>query len=104
MLRAELSLPRELRPRESELTGAMHEVVAMSAENVDVVRRIHAADARGDYELALSFFSPSVELDATHMPDGRVFRGLDEVTGHIADWRSGWRDFREEVEEGLDAG
>jgi hypothetical protein len=53
----------------------------VSAENVELVRRVHAADARGEYELALSFFSPDVELDATHMPDGQVFRGLEQVRG-----------------------
>jgi ketosteroid isomerase-like protein len=76
----------------------------VSAENIELVQRVHSADAGGDYELALSFFSPHVELDATHMPDGQVFRGLDEVRGHILDWRSGWSAFREEVEEVLDAG
>jgi ketosteroid isomerase-like protein len=76
----------------------------VSAQNGELVRRIHAADGRGDYELALSFFAPDVVLDATHMPDGQVFCGLDEVRGHVADWRSGWRDFQEEVEDVLEAG
>lgn len=76
----------------------------MSAQNVELVQRILAADARGDSELALSFFAPDVELDATHMPDGQVFRGVDEVRGHIADWRSGWHDFQEEVEDIREAG
>src|SRR5205807_8441765 len=76
----------------------------MSAEDVELVRRIHDADARGEYELALSFFDRDVELDATHMPDGRVLCGFDEVRGHIAEWRASWHNFREEVEEILDAG
>jgi ketosteroid isomerase-like protein len=76
----------------------------MSREHVDLVLRIHDSDARGDYEQALSFFAPDVELDATHMPDGQVFRGLAEVRGHIAEWRASWRDFREQVEEVRDAG
>jgi uncharacterized protein len=76
----------------------------VSAENVELVRRVHDADASGEYELALSFFSPDVELDATHLPDGRVFRGLDDVRGHIVNWRSAWRDFEEDVEAVLDAG
>jgi ketosteroid isomerase-like protein len=76
----------------------------VSAQNVELVRRIHAADARGNYELALSFFAPDVELDATHMPDGQIFRGLDAVRAHVADWRSGWRDFQEEIEDVLEAG
>jgi ketosteroid isomerase-like protein len=76
----------------------------VSAQNGELVRRIHAADDRGDYELALSFFTPDVVLDATHMPDGQVFHGLDAVRGHIADWRSGWHDFQHGVEDVLEAG
>jgi ketosteroid isomerase-like protein len=76
----------------------------VSKANIELIRRIHEADAQQDYERALSFFDADVELDATHMPDGQIFRGLDEVSGHISDWRAGWSDFREDVEDLFDAG
>jgi uncharacterized protein len=76
----------------------------MSREHVELVRRIHEADARGDYEQALAHFASDVEFDATHMPDGQVFRGLAEVRDHIADWRARWSDFEEDVEDIIDAG
>jgi ketosteroid isomerase-like protein len=76
----------------------------MSAENLEVVRRMYEAFNRGDAEAALQCFDPDVVMDASHRVDGRVGHGRDEMTAILAEWLGTWDDFRDEVEEMHDLG
>ena len=54
----------------------------MSQENVEVVRRIYDAVARGDSETVLSLYDPDIEWDMSRgafgaIGGGRVYRGHD---------------------------
>jgi ketosteroid isomerase-like protein len=76
----------------------------MSKENVEVVRAMMAAFLEGDYERSLLTFDPEVEGDFTHMPDGRMTRGRDELRREIVRWRGTWDGLETEVEDIRDGG
>jgi ketosteroid isomerase-like protein len=81
----------------------------MSAENVDVVRRLYEAVARGDAPTVLSLYDPEVEWDASRSPLGRVtgasvFRGHEGLRRAFREWYEGWEHVEDEVEKLLDAG
>lgn len=58
----------------------------------------------GDYEGALLAFDPEVEGDFTHMPDGRMAHGREELRREVARWQSTWEHLETEIEDILDAG
>ena len=76
----------------------------MSEENVELIREMMAAFVAGDYERALAAFDPEVEGDFTHMADGRMAIGREELGREVARWALTWDNFETEVEEILDAG
>ena len=76
----------------------------MSEENVELIREMMAAFVAGDYERALAAFAPEVEGDFTHMADGRMTSGREEMGREVARWALTWENFETEVEEILDAG
>jgi|SRR5579859_3527464 len=76
---------------------------SVSSENVEIVRRVHAAWARGDFS-PVDAFDPQVEFETVRGVGHGVYHGLDEM-------RRAWREillsyghFRTEVEEIIDAG
>jgi ketosteroid isomerase-like protein len=75
----------------------------MSQENVEIVRKMMTAFIDGDYERALLAFDSEVEGDFTHMPDGRMTLGREELRGEIAGWQGTWDEFETEVEDIIDA-
>jgi ketosteroid isomerase-like protein len=73
-------------------------------QDVAVVQRMLEAYAAGAPERALEFLDPDVEFDATVRPDGRVWRGREEVRRAMREWADVWDDFEMNVERCIDAG
>jgi ketosteroid isomerase-like protein len=76
----------------------------MSRENVELVERVYEAFSRGDAAAALSYFDPSVVMDASHRVDGRIGHGHQELTAILIEWLGTWDRWREEIEETRDLG
>ncbi len=63
----------------------------MSPENVEVVREMWVAYARGDFEASLSTYADDAIWDDTnYRPDGEVHVGLDALVGLVSSWREAW--------------
>jgi ketosteroid isomerase-like protein len=75
----------------------------MSQENVEVVQAMFAAFLRGDYPTAIDAYDPSVVGDFTHMPDGQMTRGRDELWKEVARWIATWERLETRVERIIDA-
>ena len=45
----------------------------MSEENVEAVRRMYDACTSGDFDTAMAYLDPEIEMDLTLRPDGKVF-------------------------------
>jgi ketosteroid isomerase-like protein len=78
--------------------------LAMSHENVEMVRALLGAFDRADYEAALEALDPEIEWQA---PPGitigqEIYRGRDEVQRGFAEWLTAWDTHRFEPEEMLD--
>jgi ketosteroid isomerase-like protein len=75
---------------------------AMSQENVEIVRRIFARWAKGDFR-STDHFDPAVE---THWvsPDETVTYGLEALGASWAEWLEPWDHLTMEAEELFDAG
>jgi ketosteroid isomerase-like protein len=70
----------------------------MASANVEVVRSILAANARGDYS-STDWADPAIEFVIADGPSPGAWKG---VSGMAAGWRelaSAWRDFRTQAEE-----
>jgi ketosteroid isomerase-like protein len=76
----------------------------MSAENVEIVRRMYEAFHAGDIGGALAFFDPGVIFDASIRVDGGVGHGREELAAMAADWVGGWERWRETIEDMHDFG
>jgi ketosteroid isomerase-like protein len=76
----------------------------MSEENVEIIRRMYEAFYRGDFDDALAFFNPEVEVDASMRVDEGVGHGRDAVYAMVARWVGAWDEWREEIEEMRDLG
>jgi uncharacterized protein len=77
----------------------------MSEENVEVVRRMHDAYGRGDFQIAISCFDPEVELSTPpRQPGAGIYRGHEGVRRATAIWVGTWDDFSTQMEELTDLG
>jgi ketosteroid isomerase-like protein len=76
----------------------------MSRENVELVRRMQEAFVGAQPELALAFLDPDVVYDARERPDGRVWRGREQIAAAMVDWSEVWDDWEVEAERYVDAG
>jgi len=77
----------------------------MSRENVEVVRAMWAAYARGDFEASLGTYTEDTVWDDTlYRPDGAVHLGRDALVEVVRTWRAAWDDYDIEAEQVLDAG
>src|SRR4051794_18535715 len=77
----------------------------MSQENVDTVRRMYAAYARGDFEAGLSCLDPNIEFSQPEdEPGGGTYHGHAGVIEAFVKWTGAWEDYRVEVEELTDHG
>jgi ketosteroid isomerase-like protein len=76
----------------------------MSQENVEIIRRMYEAFYRGDFDGALAYFDPEVEVDASMRVDEGIGHGRDAVYAMVARWVGAWDEWREEIEEIRDLG
>jgi ketosteroid isomerase-like protein len=80
----------------------------MSRENIEVVRRIYDAAARGDSSAVLSLYDPEVEWS----PDSRfgglggeaVYRGHEGLRRFFREWHGAWETVEHSYGEMVDAG
>jgi hypothetical protein len=62
---------------------------AMSQENVEIVRGLHEAFARGDNDTPFSVYNPEIEWDMTRLPlpgEESVYHGHDGVRRYWRAW------------------
>jgi ketosteroid isomerase-like protein len=76
----------------------------MRQANVEVVETMFAAFLRGDYEAAIDAFDPSVVGDFTHMPDGQMTQGRDQLWEEVTRWVSTWKRLDTGIERIIEAG
>jgi ketosteroid isomerase-like protein len=76
----------------------------MSQQNLEVVRGSFEAFRAGDYARALEAFDPQVEYDLRHFPEGKIYHGRDGVTEAFRIWMAAFEDYRQELDELIDAG
>jgi ketosteroid isomerase-like protein len=81
----------------------------MSRENVEVVRAIYEAAARGHSDDVLGFYDPDVEWDVSQSPYrpvvGRdLYRGHEGLRRFFRDYRDPWRVIEDDCEDLIDAG
>jgi ketosteroid isomerase-like protein len=80
----------------------------MSRENVEVVRRVYEAIARGDSEAVLALYDPEVEWDMTGFPYGEMMQtrshGHEGLRAFWRDLYGAWENYEHEVHELIDAG
>ena len=79
----------------------------MSAENVEVVRRIYEAAARRDAETVFSLYDAEVELDNTRLGlagHRGIRRGHEGLRGVFRDWHDAWENVEYDYDELIDAG
>jgi ketosteroid isomerase-like protein len=77
----------------------------VSAENVAFVRSVFAATSRKEWDTVLAAYSPDIEWDDRDLrPEGAVHRGTDAMREEMRAWFGAWADYRQEVEQVLDAG
>jgi ketosteroid isomerase-like protein len=76
----------------------------MSRENVETVRSMWAAYARGDWDASLGAYAEDTVWDDTRFrPDGAVHRGRDALVDVVRTWRGAWERYESQAEV-LDAG
>jgi ketosteroid isomerase-like protein len=80
-------------------------VVAVSRENVEIVRRGYEAWARGDMAAVLDAFDPEIEWwEREEVPDERAHRGIDAIRTRLAELDEMWIGLAMEPRELIDAG
>jgi ketosteroid isomerase-like protein len=76
----------------------------MSRESVELIQRMYEAFYRGDFDGALAYYDPEVEVDASMRVDEGIGHGRDAVYAMVARWLGAWDEWREEIEEIRDLG
>jgi ketosteroid isomerase-like protein len=82
----------------------------MSAETVEIVRRVFEATARRDRDAVLALYDPEVEWDVSQDPamvamfESRVYRGQNAIRRFFREWYEAWENMRNDAEELIDAG
>jgi uncharacterized protein len=77
----------------------------MSAENVEVVRKLVAAYDRGELEAAAELLDSDFEMvQLPEHPEAGTYRGRDAARESIEAWTGSFEDFHSEYEEFIDAG
>ena len=77
----------------------------MSQENVEAVRRMYDAYARGDFATGLSYLDSGIEFSRpAEEPGGGTYHGHDGVIEAFRGWTGAWDDYRVAVEELTDLG
>jgi uncharacterized protein len=80
-------------------------LASVSQENVDLVRRMYDAYARGEVELGLSYLDPEIEFSQpAGEPGAGTYHGHEGVVQAFASWTGAWDDYRVDVDELIDFG
>jgi ketosteroid isomerase-like protein len=84
--------------------------VAVSRENVEIVRSVYEAASRGDTAAVIDVYDPEVEYDFSQSPFASMFkrtvyRGHEGLSAFFRElYDEAWRDVVDDVEEIADAG
>jgi uncharacterized protein len=79
----------------------------MSEQNVEVVRRVSEAFARGDLDTVFALVSPEIEWDFSHADtwlEEQSYQGYAAIMEFFSVWVGEWDDYHFELEEVIDAG
>jgi ketosteroid isomerase-like protein len=81
----------------------------MSQENVEIVRRVYEAVARGDSTTVLGLYDEDIEIDGSRLPEARlvgggVLRGHEGLRRFSREWGEAWEGAQDECEELIEAG
>jgi len=79
----------------------------VSAENVEIVRRLCEAYARRDWDTAFALLAADIEWDASTAgmwPDAEVTRGVEAVGAFFRRFLGTWEEYEVEFQEFIDAG
>jgi ketosteroid isomerase-like protein len=79
----------------------------MSQENVEIVRGLHEAFARGDNDTPFSVYDPEIEWDMTRLPlpgEESVYHGHDGVRRYWRAWLEPWEFIDAPIERFVEAG
>ena len=77
----------------------------MSGENVEIIRRVYEAVARGDLGAASAYVHPEIEFHTyAESPAAGVYRGGDAVRKYNEELFEQFESVRFEIEEVVDAG
>jgi ketosteroid isomerase-like protein len=80
----------------------------MSQENMEVVRRVFDAAARGDTAAVFDLYDPYVVWDATRTErgaiTGKVVQGREALLKWLREWYEPWETMEDILEELIDAG
>lgn len=77
---------------------------AMVRENVEALRGVYDAWARGDFSSRPEMLDPNIEgVWAAELPDAHVDQGVEALVASSREWLSAWEGFRVEAEAFLPA-
>jgi ketosteroid isomerase-like protein len=80
----------------------------MSQENVEAIRKVYEAMARGDFWAAREVFDPEIEWtwssSTSGVTGGGSYHGIEGVEAATRDWFDVWDWFWQEATEFVDAG
>ena len=77
----------------------------MSEEDLDALRKVYAAWARGDFHVGAELFDPDIEFVLNpDWPDPGVYRGLEAMQRAWGNYLRTWQDWRGEAQEFISAG
>ena len=76
----------------------------MSRENIEIVRNSYRAYVRGDLEAAFGVLDPAIEIYDHDIPDAGKYHGWEGMLAWQTDWESGWKSWRWDPEDFIDAG
>ena len=77
----------------------------MTSTDVDLVRRMFEAFARGGFAAVVEFFDPDFEgRQLPNHPDAATFLGPRDAVESMTNFMESFEDFRAEAEEFIDAG
>jgi ketosteroid isomerase-like protein len=110
-----LLLAQRRRGAENDKSAALHgkrrfsshsrnTALAMSQENVEIVRRDYVAFDRGDFAAILEDVDPEVAVQAHPRGDEGKYEGKDGFLRFMTDWIEPFEDFTQTPEEFTDAG
>jgi uncharacterized protein len=76
----------------------------MARENVEIVKRLDALYRAGRLDEVVELHAEDVGGEASHFPEGRVYRGHDGVRAFFRRYGGTWSTLDVEFEEMFDAG